>query len=163
MSDNPQQAPVDGIEAFKAATRPNPARQSDRQKIREHLPEIQRKMQEGWRHKEILENLAQTLDIRCQLSTFYNYVETFSKQEKKARRRASKKAPTEVSALPPPTAISVQSTEVVSDQNARDTQPPYRRVSETLGNPEYLANLRESKAKKTKPKLSMVERLNKPI
>ena len=172
MTDDLHEVPESGIEAFKAAVRPPKKRLSDRQKIREHLPEIRQKLDAGWPYEEVLAELQRTLDVRCKLRTIYDYVEKFSRQEKKPRRRASK-ATAQRTRSQKSKMIPKESIDTHAAANAAHPQeisleispeiPPRRRVAEALCTPEQLARIREQKQKKGKPKLTMIEMVNKRV
>ncbi|MCB1776868.1 MAG: hypothetical protein KDI50_05475 [Candidatus Competibacteraceae bacterium] len=170
--DDSHKVPESGIEAFKAAVCPPKKRLSDRQKIRDHLPEIRRKLDEGWPYKEVLAELQRTLDVRCKLRTIYDYVEKFSRQEKKPRRRASKatakRAPASKSktirkeSIDTNSAVEAVHPPEIPSEISSET-PHRRRVAEMLCDPEYLERMREQKQKKEKPKSTMVDMVNRRV
>ncbi|GEM_PF-1944656 len=156
MSDDPNPVPKTGIKVFKAARRPQ-RRPSARQIVRESLPEIVGKLNEGWHYEEIRVELERTLGFKGKLSTLYSYVERMTREE-----RQQQDAP----GAPPATPARPETPADSSTETPAPADPPRRRVSD-LGGPGYAermsARAREREEKRKKPKPTMVDMVNKRI
>lgn len=156
--------------AFEEAQRSEVPRMSGRQIVQDMLSEILRKKAAGWVYKEIHEDLVRIAGFQGTLSTLYSYVERLSR-EKRERQRQDSEASADASASEPESEMtSDPSTATNSAVNPHETlsevpseTPPRRRVAEALCDPEQLARIREQKQRKEKPKLTMVDMVNKRV
>lgn len=157
MSDDPNPVPETGIEVFKAALRPQ-RRPSDRQIVRESLPEIVGKLNEGWRYEEIRVELERTLGFKGNLRTLYRYVSIERQQQRNATGTESVNSTSPVS--PPSESVGGADTTSTPVGSSR------RRISD-LASPGYAERLRartrEREEKRKKPKSTMVDMVNKPV
>ena len=144
MIDPPRNLSSEGKQAFENAARNSSPRLSNRRIVREMLPAIQHKLEAGWSHEEIRQELAQAFGFNGTLSTLYSYV---SKLSVAAKSGVLDEASTKETSIVTPDAV--------------EAPPARRRVSETLVGP-ILAEILSNPAP-SKKKTSLVERLNKPI
>jgi len=155
MTDDPNPVPKTGSATFKAALHPQ-LRRSDRQIVRESLPEIVGKLKEGWHYEQIRVDLERTVGFKGKLSTLYDYVEKLTREE---RQRQAPGVTPATPAGPETSADSSSETPVPSD-------PPRRRISDLAG-PGYAERMkqreREREEKKKKPKTTMVDMVNRRI
>lgn len=155
MTDDPNPVPKTGSATFKTALHPQ-LRRSDRQIVREYLPEIVGKLKEGWHYEQIRVDLERTVGFKGKLSTLYDYVEKLTREE---RQRQAPGVTPATPAGPETSADSSSETPVPSD-------PPRRRISDLAG-PGYAERMkqreREREEKKKKPKTTMVDMVNRRI
>ena len=154
--------------AFEEAQRSEAPRMNGRQIVQDMLPEILCKKAAGWAYKEIHEDLGRIAGFQGALSTLYSYVERLSREERK-RRRQDSEVSTDARSLEPE---RISDSPTVTNPTAHPQEipleippeaPPRRRVAEALCTPEQLARIREQKQKKEKPKLTMIDMVNKRV
>ena len=156
--------------AFEEAQPSEAPCMTGRQIVQDMLPEILRKKAAGLAYKKIHADLVRIAGFQGTLSTLYSYVERLSREERERQRQDSEASVDTSPSEPEPETMSDPSMATnpvvhpheISSEIPLET-PPRRRVAEALCTPEQLARIREQKQKKGKPKLTMIEMVNKRV